>query len=493
MNFLSDLLFSQPDSPLRRALTYGVIAALFGAGLVHWVLFFDKGDMTFQRGDWPKEYVYYSVLQQAVQSGSIPYHVDPPLQKTQRFLAIPEKVLSPQILLLGFMSIGRFVMVNTLVMYAVGFWGCLIIRRRYALSLVSFAMLYLLFHFNGHITAHIAAGHSMWNGYFLMPFYCYCILRLCDTTGHRAGVDRRIPLILALTLFAMNLQGSFHLYLWNVLFIGLVAAFNTSHVRAMVTAVVFSGFLSCLVLLPAAITYWNTERMFLTGYPTVSVLLEAFVSIKRSDVPFPPALVGEVAWWEYDLFIGAVAFVALLYLGIWLRWRPTDSLRPTLEGTEYRELDWPMGLMVVLSMGALYGVIATLPLPLMNTLANPSRFLITPVLLLLVISCIRLERLLSVRGRLRAPAQSAVDWLLVAGLIQTGFELATHSKVWAARNWGRLPSGIEVGQQVSIVNQVDPVYEWTVHTSLAVSVLTLIVWTYCYLARSVTSSYRSEL
>jgi hypothetical protein len=224
--------------------------------------------------------------------------------------------------------------------------------------------------------------------------------------------------------------------------------------------------------------------MFLTGYPTVSVLLQAFVSINRLDAPFAPALMGEGGWWEYDLLIGAVAFGALLYLGIWLRWRPTDALRRALEGTEYRQLDWPMGLMAVLSMGALYGAIAALPVPLMNTLANPSRFLITPVLLLLVIACIRFDRVLATRRSLSVPARGAVDCLVLSALIQTAFELAAHSKAWAARNWQRLPDGAEVGSETAIVNIVDPVYEWSVHTSAAITAVTLLLWGYRYLESS---------
>jgi hypothetical protein len=124
MSSLTDLFFSRPDSSGHKAArTYALIAAMFLAGGVHWILFFDYGRIPFEGGDWPKEHLYYQVLQEAVQTGTVPYHVDQQIQTTHRFLALPEKVLSPQILLLRFLDVGQFVMANTLVMYAVGFWG----------------------------------------------------------------------------------------------------------------------------------------------------------------------------------------------------------------------------------------------------------------------------------------------------------------------------------------------------------------------------------
>jgi hypothetical protein len=478
MTALRDLIFGGADSTPRRAATFAVLAGMFAAGVIHWVVFFDFGRIAFTGGDWPKEYLYYSVLQKAVQTATIPFHVDQPVQETNRFLAIPEKVSSPQLVLLRFVQIGPFVTLNVIVMYAVGFWGCLLIRRRYALSLASFALLFLLFHFNGHLTAHLAAGHSMWNGYFLLPFFCYHVLALCDTPAPNEAAGRRRWLMLAMTLFAMNLQGSFHMYVWNVLFLGLVGAFNRTYLRPLALAVTFSGLLSAVLLFPAAITFWNAERMFLTGYPTLGVLLEALVSIKAVDAAFAPALIGEVGWWEYDLFIGTAGLAAMLYLGVWLRWRVPAALRSALDGTNYRQLDWPMGVMVVLSLGALYGAIAMLPIPFLNVEANPSRFLITPFLFLLIISCLRLDRLLSVRGQLLGSGRVALEVLVLVGLVQTAFELATHSKAWAAPNWPRLHSGVNVTSEIGIVQQVDPWYEWIVYASFAISVLSLLVWAY---------------
>jgi len=164
-----------PAGERRRALAPALaLAFLYLTGVVHWLLFFNLASAAF-RGpsfsveDWPKEYRYYSILQQAVRGDRVPFYVSRPIH-TRKFLALPEVSWSPQLLLLRFMPVGAFVVANTLLLYSAGFAGLLLIRRRYSLGLLPFAFLFAIFAFNGHVTAHLAVGHSMWVGYFLLPF-----------------------------------------------------------------------------------------------------------------------------------------------------------------------------------------------------------------------------------------------------------------------------------------------------------------------------------
>jgi hypothetical protein len=92
-----------PSGGTRRRIgapTVIILVVLFAAGLLHWLLFFHSGNMSFNAHDWQKEYTYYSVLKEAIQTGAIPYHVTVAFHGTNRFLALPETNLSPQILLL---------------------------------------------------------------------------------------------------------------------------------------------------------------------------------------------------------------------------------------------------------------------------------------------------------------------------------------------------------------------------------------------------------
>ena len=62
----------------------------------------------------------------------------------------------------------------------IGFAGLLVLRSRLRLSAISFAALFLLFNFNGHILAHYSVGHATRGGYFLFPWFVWLILRLLD-------------------------------------------------------------------------------------------------------------------------------------------------------------------------------------------------------------------------------------------------------------------------------------------------------------------------
>ena len=176
-------------------------------GIVHWVLFFDLGRIKFNVHDWGLVAHYLRGLQQAVITGQLPLHVLPATDftVTERFLANPEIPLSPQMLLLSLMDLGPFVLANTLFLYSVGFVGLYALAKRFKLSVFGFALLFLLLVFNGHITAHLGVGHSMWIAYFLTPFL---VLLIADAAER--GANWRWPVLVSLVLFAILLQGGCH-------------------------------------------------------------------------------------------------------------------------------------------------------------------------------------------------------------------------------------------------------------------------------------------
>ena len=174
-----DKFLFNPEPGLRtlpeRLFTTTFLVSLFSCGVIHWVLFLQFGNMSFSdtTTDWPTQLIYYQALATILYEPDIPYFIVPLAGPAGNyFLGNPEIVLSPQIVLLRFLNVGPFVLINTLIMYTIGFFGCLVIRKHYQLSPVPFLVLFLMFNMNGHITSHISAGHSMWNGYFLLPFFC---------------------------------------------------------------------------------------------------------------------------------------------------------------------------------------------------------------------------------------------------------------------------------------------------------------------------------
>lgn len=158
------------------------------------------------------------------------------------------------------------------------------------------------------------------------------------------------------------------------------------------------------------------------GFPSFSVLWSALTSIYQSqgvilDMKYSKDV--SMPWWEVDHYISILGLGFLLYFGFWRRWKEKDSL------TNYRILNLPMLLVAIFSFGAIFGFIAHLPLPLISVERTPSRFLILPILILLVLSCIWMQRLLD---RLRP------GWIVqvfaVVGVAYEGMLLMEHSSVW---------------------------------------------------------------
>jgi hypothetical protein len=456
---------------LSRALSVLALLLLYLLGLAHWTLFFNWGDIAFRHNeDWSKEHDYYVILQEALRTGRVPYRMTEEYQETDRFLGLPETNLSPQILLLPWLDIGRFLWLNTLLLYSLGFAGCLLIRQRYRLGLAPFAMFFLLFSFNGFITSHLAVGHSMWGGYFLLPF---AVLHVLEIVEEEASL---VPALkLALVLFVLMLQGSFHIVIWVWMLLLLLVAFNPRYWKQGALVLAFSGWLSFFRLLPAAVTFGGrSARGFWAGYPTLTEVLDGFIGLHDRDYPAADGgwtlshISGHhLRWWEYDMYVGLLGLAALIVFGIYCRFRDT----PTLESCRYRALDAPLLVLTFLSLNYFYLFVANLPIPLLNAEGVTSRFLIIPVLMLLVISAIRMQRLLE--GVKMTPGLLV---LLVGGLAQTAFSLAEHSFVWKIK-----PAEEPVVPTIQLLSDApDRVYVACIWVSAVVSLAGAAAWLYVF-------------
>ncbi len=437
---------------------------------------------TWKNNDWPKEFEYYTVIQEALRTGQVPYHVSKKYHKyTTRFLGLAETCLSPQVLLLGMpdlhlfghtvtIKVGKFIVFNVCLLYTIGFLGCLALRRRYGLGLLPFTVLFLLFNFSGHITSHMAVGHSMWIGYFLLPFFCLYVLQLVE--GEHAWLT---GLKLALVLFVMELQGSFHMVDWCWMFLLLLTLAGRRYCLPVAVAVVGSGMLAFFRLFPMAYTFWgfkDPEYSFLSGYSTLKDLLDAFIVIREDTYPWTGGIFGHLGWWEYDVYTGVLGLGLLVYFGVWKRF----DRGPALAAYQYPDLDLPLALMAILSLSYFFAPVSLLPLPLFNGERVSSRFLIIPLVMLMVISAIRGQRWLE-HARL-----TPRHWLFVlAGLAQLAFALLTHSATWCIEEMELHWPQIWYGEKdpvitITIEHQDDPTYVAVVWASAAYSLFALAVW-----------------
>src|SRR4051812_43287118 len=157
-----------------------VAIALMAVGVFHWLWFFGSTPLAFDFEDWPKERAYLDVLREALTSHSVPFHMDFSLQMTTRFLAIPETMLGPQVVLLAWLTNTQFVTFQACFMFLIGLGGCWQLARRFDWSAFTFLTFTVVFSFNGFITARLAVGHFMWAGYYLFPWMLWVVLRLLE-------------------------------------------------------------------------------------------------------------------------------------------------------------------------------------------------------------------------------------------------------------------------------------------------------------------------
>lgn len=456
---LARWLFSPPQAdPLSRGLTALFLAGLFLVGVAHWAFFFDFGRMSFKAYDWPKEFAYYSILREAILGHAIPYHVSQVLfvHQTNRFLSIPETVLSPQILLLKWLLPGKFVMVNAMILQTVGFLGCLAIRARYRLSPFAFTALFLLLSFNGHTPAHLAAGHSMWLGYFFLPLFALVVLKWMEGDGSRAT-----PIQLAFLMLLMALQGSVHLVVWCVLFLLLLAGFHRQYARQALLAVAGGVLLTAFRFVPALITFSHWDRRFIGGFPTIQDFVNGLVTIRPPTAMTLGGILGDLNWWECDFYVGVLGAALIGSFALYTRFRGGKD-RGRLA---YRALDLPMAVMTVLSMSYFFLPITMMHVPMLNSERVPSRFFIVPLVFLILIACIRLQAWLShleSRPALRIPALLA--------LAQMAFALMLHSQAWKMARVEMPFRGQDIALSApAIIQEHDPLYKLLVAGSAAFS------------------------
>ena len=458
-----DAIFLPANASLsrwQRTIQWSWIFALLLIGLVMWVYFLDVGRIQFDIHDWPKEWQYYSILKQALTEKTIPLHTNPNPNAPERFLSIPETVLSPQILSLWFLEPGQFVLLNALLLFSIGFLGLLLIKRRYNLSSITFGILFLLFSFNGHIVSHVSVGHSMWVGYDLLPFFMLQLFRLLDH-----DYDHKWPFVMGLILFGITLQGAIHFYVWCIMLLLILLVILRSHRVPILKSLIVSALLAAHRILPAALTFAEDKHRFYPGYINLSDVLSALV---KDVSPFEAISGRLVGWWELDHYVGLVGLVFILLFGFYPLVHSNDEER---KWSKFTPLYIPMMIMMLLSMSYLYQPIHSLPIPLIGLERVPSRFLIMPILTLIFIAVINAQGWLSTR------VQSITKRFIgLTIFIIMGHDILRHVRIWRVDNFARaLPDPDRVFvSDIQILNQPDPTYVWIIGISAAVTAITIM-------------------
>ncbi len=446
---IAEAFFRPGSSWFSRTLYRLALAGLFLIGFFQWGDFLNWGRIPWEMGDW------YDITgprlgfqQEAMQTGVLPLHVDSPTGMkgaTDRFLAIPDLILSPQALLLNWFSVGSFSLVHVLLLYSAGFIGLLLMQRKWRLSLAAFLPLFWLFNFNGHITAHLSIGHLTWAGYFLLPFFLLLIFE-----WYEKPVDWRWVAKMGSWMLVIFLQGSYHLFVWCLLFLGLAGVLQLRRLKSALLAGAAAVALCLFRILPAALVATDLKIGFLSGFPT---LLDAFkgllVLVEPAQALQTRTLLTQlVAWWEFDHYLGLVGALFVLGLGGWGVWR----WRASLPG-RYAALLAPLGVMALLSIGRMYNLFFVLRIPLFTGERVSSRLLILPLVFGMALAALVAQRWLEA-GNLRR------GWrpLMLVPILLLINDLEQHRELWKVTNLDTLFPLPGASQVLHVANRSDTPY-----------------------------------
>ena len=459
-------VFGASSSPVTRTQAWFQRAWLVGlllAILAMWAYFLQFGQFVFGVQDWIWEWRYARILRMAALTGQLPLHTQPPIAYgVDRFLAIPDVPLGPQWLILRFLDLGPAFLATFLLMVLIGYVGCLAIRRYWRLSLFSFTLLAVLFNFNGFIVTHIGIGHTLFSGYFLLPFFVLLTLQLIEGSEGRGWFAW-----MGLTLFGIELQGTTQIYAACMIFLGvLLLAYSAKRLQILYAMLAGVG-LNLYRIAPSLITLTTYTNRPQPGFISVLDVLESMLRI------VPPSKASKLitglplGWWELDMYLGVLGLILLAYFGIVRVWAQSTE---TVRGPG---LPLPLGLSMlalgIFSIGYLYWPINYLPLPLLSLLHVPSRFLILPLLILMVLSVRTLQSWLAER-RLGFGSHA----LLLALLVILTHDLIQHARLWRVEHVFEAFPPAALDTTLHIVDRADPVYIAVLAGSTAASALGLV-------------------
>ncbi len=379
-----DFLISPPTKKYRWV-NLAFLALLFIAGLYAWGRFLNWGRGNLSFHDWA--YITLprlTFLKDAVTRGLLPLHTANTEALggiTTRFMAIPDVILSPQIILLRFLNLGRFLIINVGLLYALGFIGLLVLRRRYGLSNLAFMAIFLFFNFNGHILAHISVGHFNWVGSFLFSWFALLVFELLESK-----TDWRWVAKFSVLLFVILLQGSYHQFVWCILFMCFLAVFSIKHIVPIAKGVGFALLISMVRILPPFILLGKFDNQFIAGYHDALSMFSSLLHFQSIYSPIglldPSA---GLSVWEWTIFIGVIGTFFLFYFGMWRPIsNPADNQRKVIL--------LPALCLAFLSLDRVYLAVRTLlPLPILTGERISSRMVYLAVIMLLILATIEFQ------------------------------------------------------------------------------------------------------
>jgi hypothetical protein len=461
--WLHEVLFSAAPSRSGRWMARLLLLTLFFGGAVSWYGFLNGGRIDFTRHDWVEAGHRYAFLRDAARKGVLPLHM-PGMwalrNVTDRFASVADTNLSPHLFLLRFMGPGRFILLNSLMLYGVGFLGLILLRRRFRLSVLAFIALFLLLFFNGHIVAHVSVGHSHWAAYFLVPYFLWLVFEVAG------GNPRpwRWALFLSLYVLTILLQGAFHLFTASAFFLALLALVHPARFGLIGRGVIAASLLGAVRIVPPLLHAGEYDTSFLSGFSTVEELSEGLLHLVP---PIPEAVfrnnpLNPLGWWEMDYFIGVTGLVFLAAFVAYL-WQSDHARR-----RDYARLLLPVVVMTAFTLGRTYKLFHDLGVPLLSTQRVSTRILFLPLGTMILLGVIGLQRWLDRRTTLPLARVG-----LAGGVVILGADLWTHFDSWRIEQLPKIFGSAPVDLTLdTVANHPDLPYFAAITAGLLISVIT---------------------
>ncbi len=466
-------LFLPAGQLTSRWLDVAWLSGLYIAGILLWTEFFSGGNFPYTFQDWASIAMPRLIfLQNAVTHGQLPLHISLTSALgavTDRYLSVPNTLLSPQMILLGLLDIGHYFLVNQLILYTVAFFGLLWFWKRFSLSLFAFTILFLLFNFNGHIVSHLSVGHASWEGTFFFPWFAALIFQLLDGDRSWSWVGK-----VSLVMLAIFLQGAFHQFIWLLMFLGLLALASWRNIVPIAKAGFFSALLSLFRLLPPTqlLSQFEQAYGYMGGYPDAGALFRSLVTLQKPGTYWTSRYFSyPIGTWEVDLYVGLAGALFILLFGVifWLGRRGG--------GPRYRSLALPVAALALISFGDVFKVLHDAPLPFLHGERVASRIIIVPFTFLVLLAVIEFQRWLD-RTRFSWPRTGILAGYL--GLL--AYNLHQHFVLWEVANSAAAFQKTLVDPAAwKVANHPDPAYYAIIAIGLAgtgagLLILAYLVW-----------------
>lgn len=451
------------------AVQRGGLLGLYAVGIFLWGKVFEWGKAPLDFFDWALINIpRLSFVRDSILTGVLPLHMRDTASLhdvTNRFLALPDVITTPQMLLMRFFSVSEYVFFDVLLHYSLGFLGLLWFYRKFHLSLYTFSWLFFLFGFNGYIVAHYSVGHFTWAGYFLFPFFFALVLQLLE-----AGPSWRWVFQLSLLFFYMILAGSQHHYVWLVLFLFFLALISWKHLPWLAAVVFFSGMMSAIRLLPPALELgaFTTKGNFLAvfGYPSLGHLLHAMLFLQvplESPVAYHSLNLYAENFWDFNFYLGmtGTGFVLVFGVYLWLKEREMP----------FKQMVFPALMVLALGIDSTYWLFRLTGVPLFASERAIMRIVAVPMVCFMLMGAIAFQQWWK-----RANLTSAHK---LAALVLLGYlviDLWAHLKIWRPREIKAYfpPVAFELPpHSIAIVH--DPVYLNVLLAGLLLTLATIAV------------------